>query len=198
MNTTRLPTRPKYLALTWNLLWEIAKILDLSLKAVSWLGAIAATIAVIAMACLTATEVIARQVFHNPFLDAVTMGELAMVIIVFLGIAWVFREGGHVSVSLVMDRLPHKVRAWISIASLSIGLTVVGVVVYQTWDFAYYNLILDGHIEGGGLSVPAFPFQVLITIGFGIFGLEMIRRIVINMATALNVSFSSSTQQEQP
>lgn len=151
--------------------------------AVSWLGSVAGTLAVTLMAILVATEVIARQVFNNPFLDTVLTGRLAMIFIIFLGVPWVMRQRRHVAVEFIVQRMPVRARAVVQSLGLTIALGAIGLAANETWEFAYFGLKLDEKLLGG-FTAPAFPFQVTITIGFALLGLEVIRRIVIDLRQA--------------
>ena len=167
-----------------SVLTGLGKSLDTVLKSVSWLGALAGTGAVFFMALLVATEVIARGVFNKPFLDIVLTGRLAMIVIIFLGAAWVFRQDRHVAVRFILDRLPVRVRTWVEVVSLTAALGAIGLVVSETWEFAYAGFRLNEKILGG-YTVRAFPFQVLITIGFGLLGMEVMSRIIRKLKKVL-------------
>jgi C4-dicarboxylate transporter DctQ subunit len=135
--------------------------------------------AVLIMAALISAQVISRQVFHRVFIDTVQLGELAVVVMTFLGLAWVYRLGRHVSVRLLVQRLHWRTRLWVEIVSLSIALVGLLVVMYQAWSFAYSSLLLGERLRGL-MRIDAFPFHVLMPLGFGLMSLEVVRTIVLD------------------
>ena len=146
------------------------------------LGSVSGT-AIFLMAVLMAANVISRQVFDRPFLDTVLLGELSVVVLTYMGIAWVYRLGRHVSVRVLVDRFSWRTQLWIEVAGLSVSLIGIAVVINETWFFAYTSLQMGERLRGI-FRVDAFPFHVLMPVGLSLLSLEVIRTIVLDL-TAL-------------
>ena len=162
-------------------------------------GAFVAGAAILVMAVVIGIEVIARQGFDSPFIETVLLGKLAMVILTYLGVAWVFRQKRHVSVNIVVRRLPLRAQLWVEVIALSFTLLALGIAVYETWSFAHTALYLGEKLIGSIFNLPAFPFQVMIPIGLGLLCLEIIRRIaedikVLRRGDAQLLSLPQDTQ----
>ncbi len=152
--------------------------------------------AIFLMAVLMAANVISRQVFDRPFLDTVLLGELSIVVLTYMGIAWVYRLGRHVSVQVVVDRFPWKTRLWIEVVGLSVSLIGLIVVINETWFFAYASLQMGERLRGI-FRVDAFPFHVLMPIGLSLLSLEVVRTIVLDL-TALAKGKPELAQSSHP
>ena len=152
--------------------------------------------AIFLMAILMAANVISRQVFDSPFLDTVLLGELSIVIMTYMGIAWVYRIGRHVSVYFLVDRLPWKTRAWIKVIGLSVSLAGIAVAIDSTWFFAHASLRFGERLRGI-FRVDAFPFHVLMPIGLSLLGLVVVRTIVLDLTALVkgNPELSESAQE---
>lgn len=154
--------------------------LDLALKRASWLGALVGTMAVTLMAILIGIEVIARQAFNAPFIDTVLIGRMSLIFIIYLGMGWVMRENRHIAADFVVVRLPPRVRMMVEGTAMLVALVAIGVITIETASFAFYAL-QTGEQVLGRYTTPAFPFQIAITIGFALLGLEVVRSIVLRM-----------------
>lgn len=162
--------------------WRIvARAAERALTVVITIAAGVAGAAIFAMAVLMGVNVIARQVFNSPFLDTVLLGQLSVVVMTYLGLAWVYRRGAHVSVSLVVDRLSPRLRLGTEAVGLSLSLVGIAIAIYQTWDFAYSALEVGERLRGM-YSVDAFPFQALMPVGLTLLALEIVRTIVLDLA----------------
>ena len=166
----------------------------LSLVVVAASGVAAAAIFI--MAVLMAANVISRQVFDRPFLDTVLLGEISVVVLTYMGLAWVYRRGRLVSVRIVVDRFSWKTRLWIEIISLLVTLAGFSVAIYQTWLFAYASLEMGERLRGI-FRVDAFPFHVLMPIGLSLLSLEIVRTIILDL-TALVEGKPELSESPQP
>jgi len=132
---------------------------------VSVLKSIAMGILVLMM-FLTAMDVIFRYVFNRPITGSYELIEFMMAILVSFGIAYCAVMGGHVSVDLVVARFSEKTQAIIeSITSLlSLGLFIL-----ITWqNVLYIKENFHSKLESAVLFIPAYPFIVVVAIGFAV------------------------------
>lgn len=134
------------------------------------------TVAVTGMAILIGAEVIARQVFHAPFIDTVLIGRLSLVFIIFLGMGWVMRQNRHIAADFVVVRLTPRVRTTVIVTGMLLALCAIAIIIIETTSFALYALKTNEQVLGR-YPLPAFPFQIAIPIGFTLLGLEVVRYI---------------------
>ena len=157
---------------------------DQGLEWVSRLAAVLGAAVLVLISLIVTVSVVARDVFAVGLLDAVTPGRMAVTLAVFLGIAWALRQGKHVTVDLVIDRLPYRWRHGIGAFTMSVALVAICLLIWQTWEFAFAAWRMDEKIIGDILW-PAFPFQAVIPGGLALLALEMLRKIIHSIGYAI-------------
>jgi TRAP-type transport system small permease protein len=138
----------------------------------SYLGAIA----LFAMMLLTAADVSGRYIFNKPILGAFELTEFLVLILIFSFLAHAQAEKTHVSVDLLVGRLPKKWRTALGIFNHTVCLLLMGLFVWMTTIRA---MELKEYAEASSnLGIPKFPFAYFVVIGFAILGLEYIRNLI--------------------
>lgn len=77
--------------------------------------------------------VVARRVFHAPLLFVEEVSGYLVLAIVFLGLAYTLKDGGHIRVDVVFGRLGGAARRATQAACLVVALAWAGFVVAGTW-----------------------------------------------------------------
>jgi TRAP-type C4-dicarboxylate transport system permease small subunit len=117
------------------------------------------------MMILVAVEVFMRYVLHNPPMLADEFSAYLLVALSYLGLAFTWRQGGHVRITLVVSRLPAKAASWIRLIVLIliffflIGLTHAG------YKMVVYARQIDLRSDTW-LTFPLFWPQLTVFIGF--------------------------------
>ena len=158
--------------------------LDHALGWVSRVAAVLGAVVLVVISLMVSVSVMARNLFGVGLFDAVTPGRMAVTLAVFLGIAWAMRRGDHVSVDLVVARLPYRWRHVVGAVALSIALVALCLLIWQTAAYALSALQMDEKIVGD-VEWPAFPFQAVIPAGLSLLALEVLRQIVRSARFAL-------------
>lgn len=83
---------------------------------------------------------------------------------IFFGLAYTFNAGGHIRVTILLSRLPEKVRRFAESFNIIIGLLITGFLawytsftVYESWDF--------GDVTDTYLALPLWAVQLPMAIG---------------------------------
>ena len=163
---------------------RVAARLDHALGWVSRVAAVFGAVVLVVISLMVSVSVMARNLFGVGLFDAVTPGRMAVTLAVFLGIAWAMRRGDHVSVDLVVARLPYRWRHVVGAVALSIALVALCLLIWQTAAYALSALQMDEKIVGD-VEWPAFPFQAVIPAGLSLLALEVLRQIVRSTRFAL-------------
>ena len=91
-----------------------------------------AGLGVLAMAGLITFDVLMRYFLDRPQLFVDELASFLQVFVVFAGLAYTFRAGGHVRVDLVTSSLPRPVRAWLRAVTLALGLAFLAAVIWRS------------------------------------------------------------------
>lgn len=125
-----------------------------------------------AMALLITTA-IAMRALRSPMAGEHELIELMMLSMVMFGLSSVQSEKGHIAIEVLVDRLPVR---WQALCDLQAGvLTAAGCAIIgwanmtMAWEYATYNPMSTDY-----LSLPLYPFKVLVGLGFWLWGLQAI------------------------
>lgn len=110
------------------------------------------------------SNVTSRYVFNQPIQGDLEVVELTMLSVVMLGLAYIHVTKGHVSLGLVVDRLPRRVQAVFDIAAYVLATAYASVIVWQNIVQAQLLRHIGEHTVV--LGIPLFPFYVLVVVGF--------------------------------
>jgi len=91
-----------------------------------------AGVAVLAIVALITYDVAMRFFFEEPQLFVDEVASFLELFVIFGGLAYTFRTGGHVRVDLVTGRLPGRTRTWLRVTGLVLGVVFLAVVIWTT------------------------------------------------------------------
>lgn len=128
---------------------------------------------VVASMALLITVSVAMRAAATPLGGEHELVELMMVAVVMLGLAPTQKARGHISIGLVVDRLPPRWQGACDV--LAAGLVaatclVVGWANLRTaWEYA-----VESPMSTDFLSIPLYPFKALVGVGFLLWGLQAV------------------------
>jgi TRAP-type C4-dicarboxylate transport system permease small subunit len=129
-------------------------------------------IVLLALVVLVAFDIVMRRVLKLPFLGGFEMTELAMVIIVALGLPYCAALGGHVSVDLLGKYLDRRGFRWINVLVHLLGAALLAVVAWRTTIYALGSLRWGDATNM--MAIPKYPFQLVTALGAALFALVLL------------------------
>jgi TRAP-type C4-dicarboxylate transport system permease small subunit len=87
---------------------------------------------VLAMTLMVSYDVLMRYFLDDPQLFVDDLTSFLLVAVIFLGAGPVFYKGGHIRIDLVTSRLKTKTQTRMRVITLSIGIALLGIVIYET------------------------------------------------------------------
>jgi len=116
---------------------------------------------------LIAFDVVMRYVLRLPFLGAYEMTELAMALIVFLGLPYCAATRGHVAVDVLAPVLDRRGLRWLAAA---IHLAGAGLTATMAWQSALYAFSSRARGEATNmLRIDLWPFELLCAASLALF-----------------------------
>ena len=128
------------------------------------------------LVALVAFDILMRRVLKLPFLGGFEMTELAMVIIVALGLPYCAALGGHVSVDLFGKVLDRPGLRWLNALVHLAGAVLLAVVAWRTVLYA-----LGSYRWGDAtnmMAIPKFPFQLVTAVGAALFAAVLLGQAI--------------------
>jgi TRAP-type C4-dicarboxylate transport system permease small subunit len=127
------------------------------------MAVVAATL-IVALMLATIVDITLRRVTGTGVTGVTEAGEVTLVAIVYLGLAYAQRTGSHVSVDLVTERLPHVLGRGLELLGLLVVTVALLWVVRETGARALAAVEVREY-RFGQVSVPTWPARVLIPVG---------------------------------
>ncbi len=147
----------------------IEKIADLSGTFAGWLVPL--------MMILMVVEVVTRYFLHQPLMIADEFTAYMLVALSYLGMAYTWRQGGHVRISLLTSRLSAKVSSKIRVVTLILVWIFMLEMVRVSYKMVVYARQIDLR-SPTWLTFPLFWPQMTVFIGFTILALVLTIEIV--------------------
>jgi len=128
------------------------------------------------MMSLTAVDVVMRYVLKLPIPGAFEVAEYMMALIVPFAIAFCAEQKSHVAVDLFFNKLPKSVQNGLNYFTSILTLLFTAAITWQ--NFLYVGETWRDNLASPVLLIPAWPFIIPVAIGFGIYALIIVFRLL--------------------
>jgi len=142
------------------------------IKPISDVASSVGIVVLAAMMFLTAADVILRYSLNMPIMGSYELTQFMLAITVAVGLAYCAVEKGHVSIDIISLRLPRRTRAIIDSVTGLLGLTVAGLMTWQTC--IYITMLQKSGLVSTVLLIPMYPFVAIVAFGIAFFCVVLI------------------------
>ena len=120
---------------------------------------------------LVVAEVVLRDLFGSSLGGSIELSEVALVFLVFLGVAYAQQADAHVSTNLLTARIPPRAASVLKSVAM-LAMTVV--LLWATYVTAIrgWDSMRAGEARFGLRSVPVWPARLMIPVGLLLLSLE--------------------------
>lgn len=137
---------------------------------------------IIGVVVITVYNVLGRWLFDEPLRGTVELTELAMVGIVYLGMAYAQHQGSHITVDLLHQRFGRRWRAALDAFAAVVGIVVVALIA---WRLSVYADVLEaGGRTTASRRIPLYPFAYLAIVGLAAYVLALATSFVRSLRDA--------------
>lgn len=161
-------------------------------ESIAWLGGYLSGWLVPVMMVLIMFEVFMRYVLGRSPMVADEFSGYMLVAIAFLGVAYTWKEKGHVRITALISRLPQRVSSWIRLITLVLAFAFSIVLTQSSYNYMAFSF----KVKMTSPSVWLFPWQgpqMTIAIGFTL----MTVLIVLEIAKAIVTMRSGRSFDEE-
>ena len=120
------------------------------------LSAVVGAVALVVVVLTVLVDVVGRY-FGAPLYGAQDIVQMAALFVVFGGMAFCERRGGHIQVDLLERRLPPRVNRVLIVAGCLAGALVFALIARQMWEASKLARMLN--MGTNILALPRAPFQ---------------------------------------
>ena len=131
------------------------------------------------LAGLIFVDVFMRYVFNNPIPGAQEMTGVLMMMVVFLGIAATQRRKGHVSIDLVIAKLPSRARLVMEGINNLISIALFAILIWRS--IVYIQSLIHTHLLIRMINIPLWPFVTIIPFGCALILIVLLRDFCTNL-----------------
>ncbi len=133
-------------------------------------------VVLVGMMLLMAGDVFLRFIFNKPVPGAFELIEIMMGAVVSLSIAYCGLRRGHVSVELITDKLPDRIRAPVDLVHHLVCIVFFATIAYKGSQQAI--VIKENETVSTLLEVPIYPFVWLLVFGAMLLALVYFRQMI--------------------
>lgn len=153
----------------------IGKIIGALIRVLSFVG----TICIVLMMLHVAADVVMRYLFNTPLPGTLTIvSRYYMVLLVFLSLAAVEKQGAQITVEVVHDRLPALVRKGLAPLSFLLTSVVFALLAVRAAEVAWDQTRLGAAVAQGTTVIPVWPSYWPVAIGSGAIALYALFRLL--------------------
>ncbi len=125
---------------------------------------------------LVVANILLRVIFKSPVFGAYEYVGLLTAVVIGLALAHCGVQNAHIDISLVVDWLPARLRAF---TSALINLVSMGFLGVSAWYVgAYAKSMMDSGLVSSTTQMPTYPFVYLIALGMFIYCLVLLVRTI--------------------
>ena len=161
-----------------KLLLKANRLLGQSIQIIALIGAFFMAVVVL----MTIADVLMRSFFNHPLKGTLELSQVFTVPLIWFGIAYTMRIGGHVRMEMLSDALFKGRRGiyyWI-IVHLTL-LVILVLISIAAFDGAAYSI--SGAELTDILNIPVYPFKIVLLAGSIMFVLELLAELALDIAS---------------
>ena len=130
-----------------------------------------------ATGALLTWEVVARYLFSAPTIWAAEISQMLLIWGVFVALPRTLLRGENISIEILHERLPERLRRACDLVSTLFIAFFCGVVFWYGWEIAWDSQA-RGRSTGTMLNIPNWWTEIVIPIGFGVSALACALNLV--------------------
>jgi TRAP-type C4-dicarboxylate transport system permease small subunit len=128
------------------------------------------------MMALTTADVVARYLFNAPILGVFEITEFMVLILIFSFLGYAQSVKSHVSVELLVARLPKRIQVYIDLFDHAVCLMLMALITWMGFERAL-DLKEVGEASTN-LGIPRYPFVFFLVLGCAVLSVEYIRDLI--------------------
>ncbi len=129
-------------------------------------------LALAVMIVLITAQVVSRRFLDAPMVVADELSGYLLVITTFSALGYAHQRDDHIQVTLLIDRLSHRTRAFLRIAWCLVSLPFLALLVWRT-SVLTFDSYVSGSFSVSATNVILWPIQIFVPLGLTVFLMQM-------------------------
>lgn len=143
---------------------------------------VAAAVILLIMMFTTAVDVFLRYVFQSPIPGSYELTEFAVVLVVFLAVAYTQLNKRHIRIEFIVSMLPQKAQAIIDCFIYLLALIFFTLAV---WQGLLHAQVVSSQVSGT-LRIPIAPFVSVVVAGNAVLCFVLLVDFIKSITTVVN------------
>jgi len=140
------------------------------------------------MMILISLDTAGRYFFNSPFHGTLEVTEMYLMgAVVFLGMSYTLRNGGHISINLVARRFNRRVRVYLDFIFNTLSLLLFGIIAYRSAAVTFHAFI-NNEVTMGIVEWPVSLSWLLVALGTVLLTLRLLIMIIGNLGELMGES----------
>jgi TRAP-type C4-dicarboxylate transport system permease small subunit len=165
--------------------------MDRTLRRMNGILHAAAGVTMVLLMLWTVGDIAGRSLFSTPFRGTVELTELAVVILVYLGLARAEDQDAHIAVDLLFVRLEKEGQLAMRVFAGAVSVLVIGIMTWRLFVFA--QQLNAGGQTTGVLRIPLYPVALIGVAGSAAFGLAALSNMLVSLRALVRRRNSAGT-----
>ena len=154
---------------------------------------------ILAMMGLIVADVTARYLLKSPMKGAMDLGQMMLILIGFLGMAYTQSEKGHVRVEFVTARLSGSKQLVLETITSILGAFIVGLMAIQMARHGFHILASsEAAPKTNLLFIPHAPFILIAALGCLLFSLRLVLDVIVGLGRIRSTTQPLKAEEEPP
>lgn len=153
------------------------------LQSLSKVMAIIAAVVLAGMMLLTVGDVVGRYFFSSPIKGTWELVGLLLVVAGTWGLGYCQVKKAHISVTVLLDRFPPRVRAIFNLAASIVGVAGFSLICWRMFLQAQKYFLMPRGNTTDTLNIQYSPFMLALSIGAGLMALMLIVDLIRTFMT---------------
>lgn len=147
-------------------------VVDRALHRVEKLTTLVSGFGVFALMIFGVAQVLGRKILNSPIHGYIDIVEIMMSFLVFMGLAYTERIGGHIRMELFLTFIPKRALWVFELLSVLVALFVVGVLTYYTGTHAWRSWTSgDSTMDA---QIVLWPSKLIVSLSLGLLFIRLL------------------------
>lgn len=146
--------------------------IDRAMHRIEKLTALLSGFGVFALMMIGVAQVLGRKILNWPIYGYIDLVEIMMSFLVFMGLAYTERLGGHIRMEIIVTFLSKRLMWLFEVVGVIVGLFVSGVLTYYTFTHA-----LRSYASGDSTmdaQIALWPSKLIVSVSLGLLFLRLL------------------------
>ncbi len=135
----------------------------------------------IAMMMLVVVDVTGRELFNSPITGGLETAQIMLAYLIFLSFTYALVVGGHVRMTLVMDRLGRRLRLVAELLAGALGFTLFSLLTWGGWVQFWDSWVVKEYMPAA-VELPFWVPKFAVPVGMFLISLQFIIYFLTHLA----------------